>query len=174
MIRNLLQDRFFFEARAIFRVSKHPHSQNRAPTYDRENNTKLCMGKKNMEIKRNKEFYRPFWDTIDSKERFQTTSGMANIDLGLFYARIRENKYDSADTISLTGTNASRAKSSEDNISCLFSYPQFNWDISTSHGSFGHGRAFDDAKRSLDRRYFIKRNMYSDYNEQRIKFGLKF
>ena len=129
---------------------------------------------KKMEFKRNKEFDRPFWDNIETSVRYRTTSESANLEVREFHDRVKENRFDSSDTISLTATQTGGNKLSGDNISCIFSYPQFSSDISTSHLSFTHEHAFDIAKRNLDRRYCVKRNAYSEYNEQRIKFGLKF
>jgi hypothetical protein len=127
-----------------------------------------------IDIYRNGDLDRPYWNSRNAADRFITTAQHQTSDVREFFTRIRDNKFDSSDTISLTEVNTVMSRLSHDNVSPLFCYPQPSHEKSSYSDSFIHDKEFVAHAHKREKRFCIRRNEYSGYNEQRIKFGLKF
>jgi hypothetical protein len=130
--------------------------------------------KKFGEFRRNCEFDRIYWDD-HSSDRMQTTQQASNKALKDFYAS-NESRQILGDNESVAISTASSTASSltRDTVSTLFAYPSFKKLESASHDYHTFDVDSQAHVRNMNKRHCIKRNQYSDYNEQRIKFGLKF
>ena len=120
-------------------------------------------------------FDRPFWDSESVNDRFNTSSASQAKDVESYFMH-QKNGTCNPDVEYIapfqTSTVASRLKT--DNVSPLFSYPILSETRSTSADTFVHDSDYEAEIKNKNRRFFIKRNEFSDFNERRIRFGLKF
>lgn len=125
---------------------------------------------KNTQFERNKEFDRPY---LDSPGRFTTTNLSNTTEVRAFYQRFSDGTIDDSDMDSLCDSNSVKSLLCRDNVSSFFSYPDFEKSTTTSrYGNCSDPDCVDGAQRARSK-YRIKRNQFTEYNEQRIKFGLR-
>ena len=129
---------------------------------------------KKIEFERNKEFDRPFLDSIREKDKFITTNECQGTRVLEYFRKNSPGSFDVSEQTALTGNNSVRTLLSRDNISGFFSYPEFEKATSSSRDAFKLDSESRGSRREWDTKNRIRRTEYSDYNEQRIKFGLKF
>jgi hypothetical protein len=122
------------------------------------------------EFKRNSEFDRAYWDDL-SEERWITSHDR-------LCAAVKTSPEDQA---KLEATFRDRftcgheqRHANSDSLSKLFIYPFSENSASTSMDAFTSTNSILGVSHHIDKRHHIKRSEYSEYNEQRIKFHLKF
>ncbi len=122
------------------------------------------------EFKRNTEFDRVYWDD-HSDERYMTTHN---------YMEKASKAGQSPPLIPGTVQTSSPPHGCQskhaniDSISTLLVYPFTDGLVSVSQSCYSLENSAASSKEPTDRRFHIKRSPYSEYNEQRIKFHLKF
>lgn len=114
-------------------------------------------------FKRNKQFDIPFFDSYEN-DRFTTTA----VEAAAWTATPR----NPCKAQSRRPTIHSEPK--PDNIAPLFSYPQLQRVESASASSHQFDDRHIQAFAQLKKEHVLKRNIYSEYNEKRAKYGFKF
>ena len=122
-------------------------------------------------FERNSEFDRPYWDDY-SGDRWESTNQSRNKTVWCKYPGINISGNGSDDHKS---TKRSRSLHvNRDSVSSLFVYPFSGTPLSTNTSAYTHANLMEGLAKDGDTRHHIKRSEYSEYNEQRIKFHLKF
>jgi hypothetical protein len=124
---------------------------------------------KKIEFKRNKEFDRPYLDSHDEKERFATEQISKCRKVNEYFKCVAEGKCSDTDTVTLSEKNSVKTLLSRDNVSLFFSYPEFERTRTTSSDAYRSHSV--PSRPSLQ--HGKRRNEYSEYTEQIIKFGLR-
>ena len=118
------------------------------------------------EFRRNSEFDRVFWDDY-SGQKWMTSQ-----------TATREAGQSSSSSQALTPNRPKGLglnNSYSDSVSTLFLYPFSEGFASTTKSTYTlENSASSETPTDRDKRFHIKRSEYSEYNEQRIKFHLKF
>jgi hypothetical protein len=121
------------------------------------------------EFKRATEFDRVYWDDY-SGERYVTSHdrmerGSVRRSLSVISSTLQSS----------IPPHGSQSKDANiDSISTLFVYPFSDGLVSVSRSCYSLENSAAFPMELTDRRFHIKRSPYSEYNEQRIKFHLKF
>ena len=120
------------------------------------------------EFTRSTEFDRVYWDDYGA-ERYVTSHD--RMDRGSSVRR-------GSSVISAQSSSPPHGSQSKhaniDSISTLFVYPFSDGLVSVSQSCYSLKNSAASSTEPTDRRFHIKRSPYSEYNEQRIKFHLKF
>ena len=112
---------------------------------------------------RNSELYRPYWDFSSVDDRYRTISQIQQTVVKQGCSG--ENK---------PGMKRTESRKARSNISPLFSYPKSSAIESTSKTADSFETLSAVALNRPIADFKLKRNAYSEYNERRIRFGLKF
>jgi len=122
------------------------------------------------EFTRSTEFDRVYWDDY-SAERYVTSHDRMDRDSSVR----RGSPVISGPPQSSSSPHGSQFKHANiDSISTLFVYPFSDGLVSVSQSCYSLENSAASSTEPTDRRFHIKRSPYSEYNEQRIKFHLKF
>ena len=119
------------------------------------------------EFRRNSEFDRVYWDDY-SDRRWETSQRSSQQTVIGPIPRFSPTRA----TVQKSPSISNNATS--DSVSTVFLYPFSDNSTSMSRSLYTLENSAASFKGDCDKRFHIKRSEYSEYNEQRIKFHLKF